>query len=132
FNVEAQHDAVGGRAFALLDLQLLLEKAKALDPVLAPLDLESIERVALVDPEFTADDLVSRRRVAGDVDPLDIDAWRRADLDGEVHHLFLGVAVIGRTDVGERIAERARSFIQIRNSVLDLFRVEPGARADVG
>ena len=76
-DVDAENDAVRRRAFGLLDLQLVLEEAEALDAVLAALDLERIERVAFVEAEFAADHLVAGRRVAGDVDPLDIDARRR-------------------------------------------------------
>ena len=44
-------------------------------------------------------------RVAVDVDPLDIDARRFADLERDVHHPLFGVAIVGRVDVGEGIAE---------------------------
>ena len=76
-DVDAEDDAVRRRAFGLLDLELVLEEAEALDAVLAALDLQRVERVALVQAELAPDDLVAGRRVAGDVDPLDIDARRR-------------------------------------------------------
>ena len=80
-DVGAQHDPVGPRPFGLLDLQILLEIAERLDPVLRALDLDRVERVAFVDPELAADDLVAGDGVAVDVDPLDIDARRVADAD---------------------------------------------------
>src|SRR5207302_9826871 len=51
-DIDAEHDAVRRRALGLLDLQLLLEEAEALDAVLAALDLERVERVALVETEL--------------------------------------------------------------------------------
>ena len=40
------------------------------------LTFERVERVALIEAEFAPDDLVARGRIAGDVDPLDINARR--------------------------------------------------------
>ena len=57
------------------------------------LTLKRVEGVAFVDAELAADDLVAGDRIALDVDPLDIDARRLADPEGDVHLLLLGVAV---------------------------------------
>src|SRR4029078_2865957 len=95
-DVGSEDDTVGGRAFGLLDLELVLEEAEALDAVLAALELDRVERVAFVDPEFAVEDLVAGHRVTGDIDPLDIDARGLADIEGEVHHVRVGIAVVGR------------------------------------
>ena len=95
------------------------------------LTLQRVERVALVDPEFAADDLVAGDGVAGDVDPLDIDARRLADLEGQVHHLLLGIAVVGRVDVGEGVAEVAGGLVDVGDGILDRLGVEPVARAQI-
>ena len=59
-DVGAEDDAIGRRALALLDLELVAEIAEALDAVLASLDHQRVESVAFVVPEFTPDDLVAR------------------------------------------------------------------------
>ena len=58
-DVYAKNDAVRRRALGLLDLQLLLEEAEALDAVLATLDLQRVEGVALIQAELAADNLVA-------------------------------------------------------------------------
>ena len=65
--------------------------------------------------------------VAVDVDPLDIDARRLIDLEADVHLPLLGIAVIGRGDVGEGIAEGAGDLVEAGDRVLDGLGVEPVA-----
>src|SRR4029079_15839000 len=115
----------------LLDFQILLEKSQILDAVLAALDLECIEGIALVETEFTADDLVAGHRIALNVDPLDIDARRFTYLEGDAHRLRFGVALeIGR-NVCEGVTASAGYFVKGSDGVLDSFRVEPVARFDL-
>ena len=131
FDIDAEHDAIGRRALGLLDLELVLEEAEALDPVLAALDLERVEGIAFVDAEFAADDLVAGDRVAGDVDPLDIDARRLADLERDVHQPLVGIAVVGRIDVGECVTEVAGLLVEAGDRILDRLGVEPAAGLDM-
>ena len=130
FDIEAQDHPVGCRTLGLFDFQLLLEEAERLDPVLRALDLERVEGVTFVDPEFAADDLVAGDRVAVDVDPLDVDAWRFVDPELDVHQLLFGIAIIGRIDVGEGIALGASHFAQAGDDILDQLGIEPVARLD--
>src|SRR5206468_405574 len=89
-DVGAQNDAIGRRPLALLDLELVAEIAEALDAVLAALDHQRIEGIALVNPEFAANDLVAGGGVTSDVDPLNIDPRRWPDLDRQVHQMLFG------------------------------------------
>ena len=92
--------------------------------------LMRVERVAFVQSEFAADDLVARDGIALDVDPLDVGALRLAHFDRDVHHLLFGVASVARIDVGEGIALDARDFAQPGYNVLDPLGVEPVAWFD--
>ena len=93
-DVGGQYDPIRRRAFGLLDLEFLLEEAEALDAILAALELDGAERVALVDAEFAADDLVSSDGVAVNIDALDIHARRLAHFEGDVHFTLLGITAI--------------------------------------
>src|SRR6185369_2449741 len=119
-------------AFGLLDLELILEEAEALDAVLAALHLERVEGVALVHSELATDHLVAGRGVAGDVDTLDIDARSLADLDREIHDVLVGVAIVGRVDVGKGVAEVAGGLVEVRHRILDGLGVEPAAGLEIG
>ncbi len=48
------------------------------------------------------------------------------------HHLLVGVAVIGRVDVGEGVAERTGGLVGVGDGVLDQLGIEPSARLDLG
>src|SRR3546814_14096904 len=85
-----QDDPVGGAAFLALDFQILLEIAKAVDAALGALDREAVERIAFVQAEFAADDLVLGQRVAVDVDPRDIGARAYADIESDVQRPRFG------------------------------------------
>ena len=92
-DLDAEHDPVGRRALLLLDLQILLEEAERLDAVARAADADVVERIALGEAELAADHLVAGGGVAGDVDPLDIDARRLGDPEGDPHGEVLAAAV---------------------------------------
>ncbi len=66
-----------------------------------------------------------RDRIAVDVDPLDVDAWRLPDLESDVHRPGIGIALVARADVGERVAEVAGGLVEGCDCVLDRLGVEP-------
>ncbi len=69
--------------------------------------------------KFAAQHLVLRQGVAVHIDPLDIDARRFFQREGNVHLQRILVAPELRFDIGKGIAERARQFGQLFDRVLD-------------
>ena len=61
-------------------------------------------------------------------DPQESELWKLA----KSHPMLLGITVVGRIDVGERIAEVAGLFVQSGDRVLNRLRVEPLALMYVG
>ncbi len=98
---------------------------------MAALDLERVEGIAFIDPEFAPDDLVAGRGVTGNVDPFDVDARRLTGLNGDVHQPLVGSAIIDRADVGEGIAKVAGCFLDVGYRIFDLLGVEPGTGDDL-
>ena len=112
----------------MLDLQILLEETETFNPVLASLDLLSIEGIAFVDAKFAANDFVASGCVAGNVDALNVDPRGLIHLQREVHQPLLGVAVVAGADVCKCIAKIASSLVEVGDGIFNLFRVEPRAR----
>src|SRR3546814_2581645 len=103
----------------------LLEIAKAVDAALGALDREAVERIAFVQAEFAADDLVLGQRVAVDVDPLDIGARAFADIESDVHRPRFGIAAELPVDVGTGIAELTGGLAQLFERILDQLGAVP-------
>src|SRR5205085_4518162 len=73
-DLDAEDDAVRRGALRLRDFQIVLKEAERLDEIARAADADVVEGIALGEAELAADHLVVRRRVARNVDSLDIDA----------------------------------------------------------
>ena len=112
----------------MFDFELFLEIAERVDPRGGALDLQRVERIAFRQPEFAADHLVLRQRVAVDIDPFNINARRFSDLEGQIHCQRFFVARIAGADIGEGIAKGAGGFIEPFDGVFHHLRIVPVAR----
>ena len=123
-----EDDAVGRTALLLFNFQIFLEKAQRFDPVGRTLDLEAVERIAFVQTEFPAHDLVLSQGVAVDIDPLDIDPVAFRNLEQDVHGQRVFVPGKFRTHIGKSIAEQASRFRQALDRIFHLLSVIEIAR----
>src|SRR6185437_8153498 len=120
---------VGRGAGRRLDVDIL-EETQRTDAGAGTVEQDAVEGIAFDKPHFTADDLVQRARVAGDVDTLDIDARSLVDLQDDVDGAMIAVAADARMDFGECITLRARGIGQGVDGFLDQFGVVGVAAVD--
>ena len=90
-DIDNDDGAVRRRSRRVGDLDLL-EEAEILDALLRTLHASGVERVALDEAELAADHLVQRADVAGDVDPLDVDARPFLHAKNDIDRVRLAVS----------------------------------------
>ena len=107
-----------------------VEVAKVLQPLTGPAYRGGVERIALGEPELTADHLVLGAGVALDFEALDIHARALGDVEHQVHGLLRLVAGNARPDVHEGVATVLRLVLQRRRRPVHLFAVVGVARLE--
>src|ERR1700730_16874554 len=123
-DLDRDHGAIGRRAGAVVDLDLL-EKSQILDAVLRARHLGGVEGVAFDQAKFAADHPVQRARVADDIDALDIDLGTLVDVEGQVDRVVFAVAGNLRLDLDKGVTAIAQRIGDHRNRVFQLLGVIP-------
>ena len=79
----------------------VFKEAQRADAELGAVDQGAVVGVALGNVELAADDVVERRGVADDVDPVDVDPRAFLDVEGDVHRVPCRIWRVARPDVDE-------------------------------
>ena len=106
-------------AAGLIDRDFL-EEAQRPQIVARPLQQGAVEGVAFGQHQLAPDDRVDGAGVADDVDAIDVDTLAFRHVERDVDGVGLGIRTIGRVDVDEGVARRARRKGQGVDRALDL------------
>ena len=107
FDGDHHDNPIGSRARLVGDFHLF-EEAEIVEPPLGAIDQHLVVGIALADVELAANNVITRSRVAANVDAFDIDPWTFVDDEDDLDSSCRWIAVAPRMHLRKDVAAPAK------------------------